>query len=286
VPGFEPNPEPAPGFFLRHFSVPQRAYLRQQIALGRAFYYIGAWIFLTIFTSGLLPPYVNSYGLQQPLAQRVWYSYLEHISVGEIVLGFIMLMGAGIASAGLTTGATGAFNRTRPLTHRFLFWARILSAIATVFASLATAGVVSFVLLLVFYGPVWLHLLDTMKLGTVLSEQQGRHLIELLQSSASRLFLSLATTALLIFSAALLVFSPSSRFLNRRVGQPIVVVLTIMAVQVVRDFHELSNSLFSRLLFLYTGLGPPPPYPYIFIPILVSASLLFIAQLLIRRVEL
>ena len=42
VPGFEPNPEPAPGFFLRHFSVPQRAYLRQQTALGRALHYIGA----------------------------------------------------------------------------------------------------------------------------------------------------------------------------------------------------------------------------------------------------
>lgn len=101
---FEPKPEPTPGFVLRSFSVPQRAYLRQQIALGKAFYYISAYVFLIIFTSGLLPPFVNSYGLGQPLAQRVWYSYLEHISVGEIALGITMLMAAAIASAGLTTG--------------------------------------------------------------------------------------------------------------------------------------------------------------------------------------
>ena len=205
-----------------------------------------------------------------------------------------MLMGAGIASAGLTTGATGAFNRTRPLTHRFLFWARILSAIATVFASLATAGVVSFVLLLVFYGPVWLHLLDIAKSGSNgpcrgCRRQAYAPYPELLQSSASRLFLSLATTALLIFSAALLVFSPSSRFLNRRVPAYSSCVLTTLAVQAVRAIFT-SRQRFGLLpaaFFLCTGLGPPTrPYAYVLVPILVSASLLFIAQLLIRRVEL
>jgi hypothetical protein len=283
---YEPKTEPAPGFFLRSFSAPQRAYLRQQTALGKAFFYVTAWIFIVMFTSGLLPAYVNAYGFQQPLAQRVWYSYLEHLSVAQIAFGFVMLMATAIASTGLTAGPPAIFNRTRPLTHRFLFWARVLSAIATILASLATAAAVSFALLILFYGPVWLHLTDTMRPDTVLSYQQHMHLLQLLQTSALRLFLSRFTTALMIFSAALLVIGPSIRFLSKRFGLPIVVFATVFAMNLARDFHGPSDSLFSRMLFLYTGLGPPPPYAYIFLPILASAVLLFIAQLLIRRVEL
>ena len=280
---FEPKPAPAPGFFLSHFSTPQRAYLRQQIALGKAFYYIAAWVFIVMLTAGLLPPYVNAYGLQQPLAQRVWYSYLQHISLAEFALGIMMLMAAAIASTGLTTGAPAVFNRTRPLTHRFLFWARIVAAIATVLASLATAAAVSFVLLLVFYSPVWLHLTNTMKFGAVMSDQQATHLVQLLQTSAPRLFLSRFTTALMVFSTALLVVGPSTRF--KRSGPFLVVFASVFVVNIVRDSYGLSESLLCRVLFLYTRLGPPPPYAYIFVPVLASAALLFIAQLLIRRFE-
>lgn len=287
---YEPKPEPAPGFFLSHFSTPQRAYLRQQIALGKGCYYIVAWIFIVALTSGLLPPFVNAYGLQQPLAQRVWYSYLEHISIGEALLGIVILMAVIIAVSGLATGAQAIFNCTRPLTHRFIFWARILPAIATVIVSLATAIAVSVALLLIFYGPVWLHLLDTLEPSTVLSREQEMHLIQSLQTSAPRLFLSLTTTMLLIFSAAVLFFILGSWFPKKSSGKtlaiPAGVVGGIVAVQLIHALKGTSDSLSFRMFFWYSGHGSPPPYAYALVPVLASAALLFIAQLLIRRVEL
>jgi len=290
VPDFEPKPEAVPGFFLSYFSVPQRAYLRQQIALGRAFYYIVAYLFVVVFTSGLLPSSVDRYGPEQPLAQRVWYSYLEHITLGELALDAMMVMAAMIAVYALTTGAQAVFNRTRPLTHRFLFWARILSAIATILASLATALAVSFVLLLLFYGPVWLHLLDTLAPGTVLSHRQEMHLIQSLQTSVPRLFLSLATMALLIFSAGVLLLILGSWFPNKRTGRGMAVIFGLAGgIAFVHFVHVVRGPLallLSRVFFLYMDLGPPPRYGYVLVPVLASTVLLFIAQRLIRRVEL
>jgi len=287
---FEPKLEPASGFVLSSFSVPQCTYLRQQIALGRAFYYIVAYLLVVVFTSGLLPTSVDRYGPEQPLAQRVWYSYLEHITLGELALDAMMVMAAMIAVYALTTGAQASFNRTRPLTLRFLFWARILSAIATILASLATALAVSFVLLLLFYGPVWLHLLDTFQPGTVLSHRQEMHLIQSLQTSVPRLFLSLATMALLVFSAGVLLLTLGSWFPNKSTGRGMAVIFGLAGgIAVVHLVHVVRGPLallLSRVFFLYMDLGPPPRYGYVLVPVLTSAVLLFIAQRLIRRVEL
>lgn len=287
---FEPEAEPIPGFFLRYFPAPQRTYLRQQIALGKAFYYATAWIFIVLFTSGLLPPFISASGMQQLRPQGVWYSYLRHIAHGEIALGLMMLAAAAIAVVSLTTGSQAIFYRTRPLTHRFLFWARVLSAIATILASLATAIAVSFVLLLLFYGPVWLHLLDGLKSGMVLSHQQETQLVRLLQTSAPRIFLSFTTTALLICAVTIFLLIIGSRFPAGRSGKaavaPVCAVLGVMSVQLVGIAKESSGLPISRVFFLYADLGPPPPYGYMFISLLTAAALLLLAQLFSRRIEL
>ena len=285
---FEPKPEPTPNLFMRRFSLPQRAYLRQQIATGKAFYYIAAWGFIVFFTSGLLPQYVNRYGLEQPLAQRVWYSYLLHISVVNVIFGIMMLASALLAVSGLISASQAIFNRTRPLTLSFLFWARVLPAIATILASLATGMAVSFVLLLIFYGPVWLHLLDASSLSA-LTRVQASHLVQILQTSAPFTFLSLITTALLIFSAAVVLISQPFPFLRNRPSKSVLLPLTmffgILGSEAVHFLGGPFFSRWSRILFMYTTLGPPPPYVYALVPILASASLLVLAAFCISRVE-
>jgi hypothetical protein len=284
----EPKPEPALNFFMRRFSLPQRAYLRQQIATGKVFYYIAAWAFIVFFTSGLLPQYVNRYGLEQPLAQRVWYSYLLHDIVIGVVFGVMMLMAALVTVVGLVDPSQAIFTRTRPLTLNFLFWARILPAVGTILASLATGMIVSFVLLLVFYGPVWTHLQDTTS-KVVLNHEQAFHLNQILHTSLPRIFLSLVTTALLIFSTAAALFSQPFVLSRNRGGFSTLRLLPICGgAFVVPAIHFLGSAFFARWspeLFIYAFLGPPPPYVFACVPILASAGLLLIAGRMIRRVE-
>ena len=93
-------------------------------------------------------------------------------------------------------------------------------AIATIFALAGNCpiGIVPFVLLLLFYGPVWLHLMDNVKPGTVLLYGRNTRLIQLLQISTPRLFLSRFTSALVIFSAAILLHTVQS--LTRQTLRP------------------------------------------------------------------
>jgi hypothetical protein len=286
---FEPKPEPTPNLFMRRFTTPQRAYLRQQIATGKAFYYVAAWAFIVFFTSGLLPQYVNRYGTGQPLAQRVWYSFLLHTSTVGIVFGVMMLMAALLAVGGVVDGSQAIFNRTRPLTLSFLFLARVLPAIATILASLVTGMAVSFLLLLIFYGPVWLHLLDASSLSASLTREQASHLVQILQTSVLRTFLSLITTALLIFSVAVALISQPFPFLRNRANRLVLIpLMTIAGILGSEAVHFLGSPFFSRwsrILFMYTTLGPPPPYVYALVPILASASFLVLAAFCISRVE-
>jgi len=288
---FNPRTEPTPGPLLRPFSTPQRAYLRQQIALGKACFYMLAYVCIVIFTSGLLPPYVNRDGTVLPFAERVWYSYLEHAAVAEIVIVIFMLVAAMIALGGLTNGAPAIFNRTRPLTRSFLFWARVVPAIVAILASLAVGIVASVVLLLIFYGPVWLHLHDAATVGPFLSRARYWILAHgLLQASAPRIFLSLATTALLIFSAAAVFVSQPFWSSGKRRMTPLVTFLSIFvglsAARMIRHADLPSFSRWSDVLFVYATVGPPPPYTYVLVPILASTALLLIAQFCVARKEL
>jgi hypothetical protein len=293
---FEPKPEPTPGPLLRSFSTPQRTYLRQQIALAKSCFYIVGWVSLVLFTAGLLPQYVNKYGLQQPLAQRVWYSYLDHVATSELWFAFVMFMGALIAGSALTTGAPAVFNRTRPLTRGFLFWGRVLPAIATVLAAIATGAIVSFLLLLVFYGPVWMHLLDASQSDNNflaingLTPLQNLHFANLLLTSAPRIFLSITTTAILVFSAFTVMIAQPFNILGKGSGKaavlPFAMIGSFMGIEVVRVIHRANIFHFSRPLFVYLSLGAPPPWVYVLIPLAASALLLYVAQFWVTRKDL
>lgn len=288
-PSFTPKTEPAPNFFLCHFSLPQRTYLRQQFGIAKGAGSVYLWAFIVFFTAGLLPGSVDLYGIQQPLAQRVWYSYLYTVSVIGTVMGVMVVFAALIVSVGfIISSSQSAFTRTRPLSKRFLFYGRTIPALLTVLATLLASLTISFLLLLVFYGPVWLHLHDNP--ATRLNAFQRSNLELLTQSSAPVIFLSLLTTSTLIFSAAVaLAFQPFRVTSNRIGGALSIPMLLLFAIVGLNAYKTLGGDFFDRfgrILFIDFHLGPPLPYSYAIIPILVSAALLLIAQAFASRIEL
>jgi hypothetical protein len=287
----------AGAFFFRCFDASQYAYLRRQqfvLACGPLL----TWIFFVYFSSGLMSQYVSAYAAQQPLALRVWYSYLFHISSGAATYGIFAFCAAGLAVGELGPGsAIGRFLRTRPVSRSFLFWIRIGSVLSTFIVSLVLAAGASFILLLLLYGPVWKRLDNgtqpTAALITNALSQPGPsvddilessrlgagHFAWALQTSIPRLFLSIITTQSFFFSLViLLAMLPicSGRKKITFVAVSVYVFFMLYIISVVAG-SGISPDL-ARICFLYVRPGPPPPYIFALVPVMGSAALLGLAS--------
>lgn len=287
-PPFSPKPEPPLNLLTCRFSEPQRAYLRQQLTIAKGAGSVYLWAFSVFCTAGLLPGFVQRFGAAVPFPQRVWYSYLFGVSFFGNFFGVMVVLAGLVASIGLSVpSASNTFIRTRPVSMRFMFYARIIPALLTVLATLLAGMVVSFSLLLVFYGPVWLHLLDT---PAPHIPSQAMYLYALTQASVTALFLSLLTTTTLIFSAAIAFAFQPLRVSTKRIGGAISVPLMLLfSIVGLNAYKTLGGAFFdhyARILFIDFRIGTPPPYSYAIIPILLSAALLFIAQFWASRIEL
>jgi hypothetical protein len=290
VPRFDPKPEPAPGTLLRHFNSPQRSYLRGQGRWGRLEYLVGSWVLFVMFCENLPPQMADSYDMALSLPQSVWYTYLHvGFSFGLTMCGFAAAVFAAVAVRRKSRRLE--FERTRPLTLRFLFWSRTGLALAALLAAIATAALGFFLLLRIFYGPVWNHVPSTIAAPGI-TWQQAQHVISTLQTSPLPLVLSHLTTSTLIFSLVVAVrslpwgFTPSS---NSKFATTLVVVYwTSGAILLIFFVLWGTGSLQpARVLFLYNhrDVGPPP-YACALIPIMIAAVLLTLAQFSYARNEI
>ena len=274
---FAPKPTSAPGRFLSHFAEPERAYLGQQFHLARSCYFVGAWIYLVGLSGSLLPQSVSLYSSQLSLAQRVWYSYLNLTTAGMFPVG-ISFVAAAIAGLIWRNPAQGGFYRTRPLSRPLLFWGRIGAGVSALLACIVTGIAVSFLLLRLFYGPVWRHLFDQVNPG--MTPEQARHLFLVSRTSAPRLFLSLATTTMLTFAFFVALLTEPLRPGDKHpIGKALLWVAGGLIVAII-----LAPNL-ARELFLYGRPGPPPPWIFAAIPIALSAALLFLAEKFMEHLE-
>jgi hypothetical protein len=296
---FEPKDEPAPGFFLRRFTFPQRTYLREQRSAARMYYIICAWVMFVFLSSSLLPREIERFDAEFSHSQRVWFSYLRGLGLMIIMVAFFSLMTSIITTSYLQEPRLGTYIRTRPLTRKFLFWARIGSALATLLAAILSGALGSLLLMLIVYGPVWTSLADSTWRGTVAfgNSQQTHHLyhvIQLVLTSMPRLMLSLLTTAALIFSF----FAVLNTLSKSTVRNAYLLAFSLAIYFGVIEAQRLTSSLAAHralglsiahckeVLFLYFSLGPPPPWFYAFIPIFLSAVFLWLAQIFFARKEL
>jgi hypothetical protein len=292
----------AGAFFFRCFDASQRAYLHRQnlvLACGPLL----TWIFFVYFSSGLMSQYVSAYAAQQPLALRVWYSYLFHISNGAPTYGIFAFCVAGLAVGELVPApAIGRFLRTRPLSRSFLFWIRIGSVLSTFIFSLVLASGASFVLLLMLYGPVWKHLDNGTQPTAVLianarsqpgpstddilesSRSGAGHLTWALQTSIPRLFLSIITTQSFFFNLVILLAMLPVRSPRKKIT---LAAVSLYAFFMLYIFYIVVGSGVSpdltRICFLYVRPGPPPPYIFALVPVMGSVVLLGLASNFSKR---
>jgi hypothetical protein len=282
-PAFAPAGPPPPSFLLQRFSLPERTYLLRYKPIVRLI--TGAYAFLVILSSGMLPASIREFGLLGGGPQSIWHSYLSGIMMPSIYI-FLAVLSGMLASVEISMGATANFARTRPISRRLIYWGRIAPSFFTLLGTFALAAVLSFAILVICYGPVYRHLLDAaLRSHVALDPDAAKDLALLLRTSVAGLFLSIATTLMLGFSitvATLALPLPMGRY---RVASIFLLWIGVLGYQMAAIFMNGTNYGLSRFFFLYSHLGPPPPYVYALVPITLSAVLLLIAGFLSDRLE-
>ena len=256
------------------FTAPEQAYLAEQLRRLPIYGLIATYLLTCFFTSGLLPWSVNRFGSSQPFAQRVWYSFLQDFTFA-LPVWFLGFLSSIIVTTKLTHGSSAILYRTRPLSLRYLYWARLVPKLITLIGSLLLSIGLAFACLLAVYGPVWRHLAG----GPFhLSSTQLGHLIAIMRTSPPRLLLSVLTTTILIFS--LILAASLQPFATRPAGPfaTSVVGFTLAGMLILQGAGTFSRLAFpgrlSRFLFFYPALGSPPPLISSLVPVTLSVALL------------
>jgi hypothetical protein len=283
---FEPKPEPAPGIFLRRFNPPQRVYLRRQRRIWLLGYILCSWILFVTFSVSLPPQMADNGGFALSLPQSVWYTCVRvGFGVDVTFCSLSAVLFGGIAVQRKTVAVR--FMRTRPVTLRLIFWGRTGLALTNLLAGITTAALGFFLLLLIFYGPVWNHVPSAISAQEI-TEQQADYVISALQTSPARLVLSLLTTSTLVFSLVVLLRSlPWSPLPNPNSIAGITLFSCLYAVAFSLMWVFLLSPPFARVLFFYNykDVGPPPSYAYALIAITIAAALLRRAEFFNARNE-
>jgi len=286
---FNPKGEPIPSRFLGRFPLPERTYLRQQLNLARIGYCLSSWFFTMFLTISLLPlPSWKVITWTDPSAYN-WFLYV-HSAVTSFQFSLSFCGVATIAAIlPMRQRPAAQFYRTRPLSISFLFWARVLPLLAVAVASVITGAALSFALLAATKGPVWQHLPSAFP-GIVSSDDDGTRLyLALLATSLPRVFLSLGTTIVLLFSAFAALLTIPLNLLSGQNPTPLRMVLVfggVLGAGSISAIDALGILRLPRELFFYTHLGPPPPYAFAVFPILLTAGFLLTARFFTSRLEL
>jgi len=280
----------SPLSFPRGYPAHERLYLKEQLKVALAMYGFTAWIVAGLLSSFALDASSPYAMLWNDPAARVWYSLLSITGIAGIVFLIFPIIFAVGSILPLRLGVIARFYLTRPISRGLIFWARIVPGIAALVAGIFTGVCVTLGLVWAFKGAVWQHLplavphmsgpdCDCVSLYT-----------NMLVTSAPRLFLSMLTTAALLYSGAIaLLVAP----LNRKAGSGVPVSFFLLfggifVVAVLRLFQIVSHGKFSlvpRQLFVYTDLGPPPPYAYALVPVALTIGLLLLSRSFVNRLE-
>jgi hypothetical protein len=314
-PPFDSAPEPPPGAWLGHFDAAERTFLRRQFPTVRTCFLVNAWFFAVMLSSGLLPQYVDLAANGQSLAQRVWYSYLQHFSSGSFVCSIVALVSALIAISPLLIPAQASFQRTRPLPRAFQHWSRVLPILGALVASFLAAAACSILLLLALHGPVWKHLLDGSPGAAAISQyadaakrtspfpvqvpdwelhllspdQQGsmqaRRILASLETSPWLMLLSVASSMMLVFSVATALFCPMLHSPKLKAAGAILFWGLFLLNGMFFFIGDVISPRVNRLFFLYARPGPPPPLVFALVPLTASVAFLLLGEFLSSRIE-
>ena len=193
----------APLSILRSYPVQDRLYIREQLQVALAMYGFMSWIvagLLSAFALAASAPYAM---LWSDPSARVWYSLLsitDIIGIAFLIFPVIFAVGSILP---LRVGVIARFYLTRPISMRVLFWSRVVFGMAALVAGIFTGVCVTLGLVWVFKGAVWQHLSSAVP-GMLGPDCDCVSMYtNMLITSAPRLFLSMLTTAALIYSSAI-----------------------------------------------------------------------------------
>jgi len=249
---FEPQAERDPSFLLRRFTLPQRTYIGQQYAAAWVCFLLFFYLLFVVACIGLLPD-------QRFPVQLTMAGYFAE------ALAFVASV---VVVTTLKTPSYATFNRTRPLTYRFLFWARALVILASFLAAIQAAFSASTLLFIIIYGPV----------GKLASVRAG---------SILRLDLSMLTTTALVFSIfVFLSFLPLSWPRLAEKKWILLIVGGVAGSQAVFFSRFLLKTPAARALFLFPAQAAPSAYTFALVPLVCVAVLLFFAERLASRLEI
>jgi hypothetical protein len=199
--------------------------------------------------------------------------------------------------------------KTKPVSRRSLYWIKVLPALGTVLAAYTAAWGLSLLVMLVCYGPVFwhpenwhglhagsvthIHLgsgangIASVDLGFPLSEQ-GRMVrsMRLAQTSALRMFISMALELLVGFSLAIALLLQPLQFLRTKALSAGILWAVIILMEFAVMGPRLLPSRMTHVLFVYGRLGPPPAWEFVGVPIALIALLLHLGSVFNERLEI
>jgi hypothetical protein len=257
----EPRAELAPSLLLSRLTLPQRTYLRQQYGTARVCFILSTYVLFVTASVGLLPEKVHA-AIAVSATQQVWQSYQSQLTAVGYFAEVFGFLAAVIVITTLKTAPYVTFNRTRPLSFRFLFWGRASVILASLLAATQVALLASVMLLTLIYGPVW-------RLGSVLL------------GSMLRLDLSMLIFSIFVF----LSFIPGPWSRTSKSSVIPAFLGGLIGSQAVFFSRFLLKTPTARALFLFPAQIPPNSCVLALVPLVCVAGLLYFAERLSTRFE-
>lgn len=289
--------DPASGWLLRRFKPAERSALRGQLKGYRIGTLVFAWVVFVFASANLLPSaWIHAHCEPQTqdavsVATSAWYSVLNGFANGLGALNGSIAVGFGLVSLkGIVTVPTARYERTRPVSKRFLFWSRILPAVICVLSGYTLGMMLTLLTAVACYGPPpslavwqgsplsgWEHLVIAIHYRGM--SDFDRYVL-LLQTSVPKLMVSVVTGALLGVSVMAAVVVQPVRWLRNAWGAGAAFISYVALAIFMTSRSELAT-----MLFAYRRLGTPPAWGWAIVPLGIETAMLVLGSLFNERLE-
>jgi hypothetical protein len=289
--------ELASGWLLRHFKPSERSALRAQLNGYRIGTLVFAWAVFVLTSANLLPDaWIHAHCEPQTqaavsVATSAWYSLLNELADSLVVLnGSIAFAFALVPLKGIVAAATARYQRTRPVSKRFLFWSRMLPAVVCLLSGYTLGMLLTLLTAVAFYGlppsvAVWQGLsLVGWQHWQIAIQYRGMsdfdRYVLLLQTSVPKLMVSVVTGAMLEVGVMAAVVVQPVRWLRNAWGAGAAFISYVALVIFMTSRSELAT-----VLFVYRQLGTPPAWGWAIVPLGIAAAMLVLGSLFNDRLE-
>lgn len=150
----------APGLLLRRFTFAQQLHIHSLRGLAWFGFGTTAYILFVSITLALLPSRTIQWLVVSP-KRAAWLSLYSALQASGYIAAVIAVVTGFVSYGTEITPQNSIFYRTRPLSHRFLFFSRTLIALTSLATGIAVGYALALLLVLAVRGPLWLQRTST-----------------------------------------------------------------------------------------------------------------------------